>query len=126
MHELSMAQNLLRIVEDKAKENNLKVVTKIVVIVGEASGIEEDFLRHSLEDHLMPGTVADKAKLEITKEPLQARCVTCGIEINFQENCCSQCPNCGDINLEFVQGNSVYIRSIEGEEGDRLFPDSEN
>jgi len=115
MHELSMAQDLLRIVEAKAKENDLKVVTKIVVIVGEASGIEEDFLRHSLMDHLLPGTIAEKAKLEITKEPLRARCQTCGIEIDCQGLSYLNCSECGNSNLEITQGKDVYLKTIEGE-----------
>jgi len=115
MHELSIAQDLFRIVEDKAKENNLKAVTKIVVVIGEASGIEEDFLRHSLTEHLMPGTAAEKAELEITIEALQARCVACGIEIDFQQSSSLRCPNCGGTNLEVSRGKSVYLQSIEGE-----------
>ena len=115
MHELSMAQDLLRIVEAKAKENDLKIVTKIVVVVGEASGIEEDFLRHSLMDHLLPGTIAEKAKLEITKEPLRARCQTCGIEIDCQDFSSLRCPGCGGNSLEIIRGKDVYIKTIEGE-----------
>jgi hydrogenase nickel incorporation protein HypA/HybF len=115
MHELGIAEDLFRIVEVKAKENNLKAVTKIVVVVGEASGIEQDFLRHSLVDHVMPGTIAEKAELEITKEPLQARCLACKIEIDSQQGFSLRCPNCGDNNLEITQGKDVYLQSIEGE-----------
>ncbi|MFQ5867252.1 MAG: hydrogenase maturation nickel metallochaperone HypA [bacterium] len=115
MHELGIAQDLFHIVKDKAKENNLKAVTKIVVVVGEVSGIEEDFLRHSLMDHLMPGTIVEKAELEITREPLQARCLSCRKEINPQQSFSLRCPNCGNDNLEVTQGKSVYLQSIEGE-----------
>ena len=115
MHELSVAQDLLRIVEAKAKENDIKIVTKIVVVVGEASGIEEDFLRHNLLDHIMPATIAEKAELEITREPLQARCLTCGIELNFQQSYSLRCSNCGDSNLEVTKGKSIYLQTIEGE-----------
>jgi len=115
MHELGVAQDLFRIVEDKAKENNLKAVTRIVIVVGEASGIEEVFLKHSLEEHLMPGTVAEKAELEITREPLHARCLTCGKEIDFCKNYSLRCPNCGDNNLELTKGKAVYLQTIEGE-----------
>lgn len=115
MHELGIAQDLFCIVEEKAKENNLKAITKIVVVIGEASGIVEDFLRHSLMDHIMPGTIAEKAELEITKEPVQARCLACGKEINVQQGFSLECPNCGDNNLEITQGKNVYLQSIEGE-----------
>ncbi len=115
MHELGVAQDLFRLVEDKAKENNLREVTRIVVIVGEAAGIEEDFLRHSLRDHVMPGTIAEKAELEITKEPLRAKCWACGKEINVQQSSTLECPACGDNNLEITRGKNVYLQSIEGE-----------
>ena len=115
MHELGIAQDLFRIVEDKAKDNNLKAVTKILVVVGEASGIEEDFLRHNLMDHLMPGSIAQKAELEITKEPLQVKCVVCRIKIDSRQSSSLECPNCGGNNLEITQGKNVYIQSIEGE-----------
>jgi len=115
MHELGIAQDLFCTVEDKAKENNLKSVTKIVVVVGEASGIDEDFLRHTLIDHLMPGTIAENAELEITRESLQARCMACGIEMDFQQSSRLRCPNCGNNSLEVTQGKSVYLKSIEGE-----------
>jgi len=115
MHELGVAQDLFRIVEHKAKENNLKVVTKIVVVIGEASGIEEDFLRHSLEDHIMPDSIAQKAELEITKELLRARCQTCGIEIDSQDFSSLGCPGCGGNNLKITQGKDVYLQTIEGE-----------
>lgn len=115
MHELGIAEDLFHIVKDKAKENNLKAVTKIVVVVGEASGIEEDFLRHSLTDHLLPGTIAEKAELEITKEPLQVKCAACGIKIDSQQSSSLECPNCGDNNLEITQGKNVYLQTIEGE-----------
>jgi len=115
MHELGIAQDLFHIVKDKAKENNLKAVTKIVVVVGEASGIEEDFLRHSLMDHLLPGTIAEKAELEITTEPVQVKCVACGIEIDSRQSSSLECPNCGDNNLEITQGKNVYLQTIEGE-----------
>ena len=115
MHELGIAQDLFRIVEDKAKKNNLKMVTKIVIIVGEASGVEEDFLRHSLTDHVTPGTIAEKAELEISTELLRARCVSCGKEIDIQQSSSSECPDCGDNNLEIIQGKNVYLQTIEGE-----------
>jgi len=115
MHELSLAQELFRIVEARAKENNIKSVTRIVVVVGEASGIDGDFLRHTIIDHLVPGTVAKKAKLEIVKEPLELKCMACGTQVGLPQSFPSRCPDCGGNDLEISQGRSVYLQSIEGE-----------
>jgi Zn finger protein HypA/HybF involved in hydrogenase expression len=56
MHELGIAKDLLDIVLIKAKKNHLKKITKISLMLGEASSIEKDFLKHSLVDHLLSGT----------------------------------------------------------------------
>jgi len=66
-------------------------------------------------DHIMPATIAEKAELEITREPLQARCLTCGIGIDFRNDYSLRCPNCGDNNLEVTRGKSIYVQAIEGE-----------
>jgi len=115
MHELGVAHDLFHIVEDKAKDSSLKAVTKIVVVVGEASGIEEDFLKHSLTDYFVPGTIAEKAEVQIVREKFEARCPACGREIDFWQAVSLSCTNCGNKNVEVTKGKTVYLQTIEGE-----------
>ena len=115
MHELGIAQDFWRIIKQQAEENKLKVVTKIVFAVGEASGIEIEFLRHSLEDHTLVGTIAQKAQLDFVAIGLKAKCNICHKEINKDEVKDLCCPHCGSANIEIISGKEIYVQSIEGE-----------
>lgn len=115
MHELGLAQDLFRIVAEKAQENKLKKVTKLRIKVGVASGIEADFLRHSLLEHTLPETMAEGAELEFVEELLLAQCPDCQKEIKAQAQLTLSCPDCGSRDIEITQGKDVYLESIEGD-----------
>ena len=114
MHELGIAKDLFEIALLTSKKNRLKIITKITVKIGEASGIEEDFLRHSFVDHLIPGTIAENCRLEISKEKVKARCKNCSSFFSPEEVVFA-CRSCRSKDIEIISGKDVYITSIEGE-----------
>lgn len=114
MHELGIAKDLFDIVLQKAKENNLKKVTKISIKLGEAAGIETDFLRHSFEDHIIPQSIAAGCELEITVEKVKARCEKCSTEFS-PKDMVFHCPSCNDADIEIISGKDVYVAFIESE-----------
>lgn len=77
MHELGIAKDLFEIILKTAKDNSLKKITKVKIRIGAASGIESDFLKHSFEEHLFKGTIAEGAKIEIIIEPVILECREC-------------------------------------------------
>ena len=115
MHELGIAKDLFKIVKEKARVNNLKRVTKIRIKVGVASGIEKDFLKHSFIDHIFPKTLAEEAKLEFIREPVEARCKNCGQKLDTQDKFTVSCPACGSVNIEIIRGKDIYLENIEGD-----------
>lgn len=115
MHELGIAQDFWAVIEQHAKSNNLKRVTKITIVLGEASGIEADFLRHSMVDHVLPGTIAEGAELEIVTRKLSALCTGCGAGIGTEAMKGLCCPSCGSPALDVKSGKETYVESIEGE-----------
>ena len=115
MHELGIARDLFKIIKEKARENNLKRVTKIRIKLGIAAGIEEDFLTHSFVDHILPGTIAAGAVLELIKEDIEAKCKNCGKEIGTQDEFAMKCPACNSPNIEIMKGKNVYLEKIEGD-----------
>jgi len=115
MHELGIAQDLFKIIEEKSNANNLRKVNKVRIKVGVASGIEKDFLRHSLVDHIFPKTIAEGAELELIEEPLKTMCKECSKDLDTQEEFSMKCPFCGSFDIEITQGKDVYLESIEGE-----------
>jgi hydrogenase nickel incorporation protein HypA/HybF len=114
MHELGIAKDLFEIALLTAKKNKLKKITKITVRIGEAAGIEEDFLRHSFVDHRIPGTIAENCRLEISKEKVKARCRKCSAFFS-PEKMVFDCQSCHSKDIEIISGKDVYITSIEGE-----------
>jgi hydrogenase nickel incorporation protein HypA/HybF len=114
MHELGIAQDFWKIIKQHAEANGLKAVTKIVIVLGEASGIEEDFLRHSLKDHALPGTIAEKAEIAFVRKTLSACCRDCGRVITKDSMLSLCCPQCGGRNIDIVSGKEAHVESIEG------------
>jgi len=117
MHELGIAQDLWAVVKQEAQKNKLRTLKKITVIVGEASGIEADFLRHSLVDHILPqaGEFAAGAEVELLAEKLTARCANCSAEITKDNLITFHCPACGSMKIDIIAGKETYVKSIEGE-----------
>ena len=115
MHELGIASDLFAVVKEKARQSGLKRITSISIKIGEAAGIDPDFLRHSFVDHLLPGTIAAGARLKLSGEPLAAVCRDCGKEIELGETPVLSCPACGGFQVEITRGKDVYVESIEGD-----------
>ncbi|MBN1384434.1 MAG: hydrogenase maturation nickel metallochaperone HypA [Elusimicrobia bacterium] len=114
MHELGIARDLFDIVLQKSKENNLKKVTKISIKLGEAAGIETDFLKHSFIDHIIPGSIAAGCEFEIIVERVKVKCKKCSKEFSSKDMKMN-CPSCDGTDIEIISGNNIYVASIEGE-----------
>ncbi len=115
MHELGAAVDLFKVVEKEARKNGLKKVSKVRVKLGEASGIKDDFLRHSFVDHIFPGSMAEGAELEIIEEKVNIVCKDCGARIDISKDDPSKCLACGGSSLEVTGGKDFCVDSIEGE-----------
>jgi len=115
MHELGLARDLFEIICRKASEDNLKKVRKIVLRLGEASGIDEAYLRHSFIDHIFPGTMAEGAEMVFIHEPLKATCRKCNKEVQKSEDFSLSCPFCGSYDVVITHGKDVLIETVEGD-----------
>lgn len=114
MHELGIARDLWKAVEEKARNSNFKKITKVTIKLGEASGIDEDLLRHSLLDHIFPKTIAKNSKLDLIKEDVKSKCSKCGRELTKENMSDIKCPHCGSLDIEVLAGKDVYVENIEG------------
>jgi len=116
MHELRLAQDLFKRILQEAQGKNLKRIKRIVFSLGEASGIEKDFLSHSLVDHLFPGTIAEDAEIAYLDEPVELLCSHCNKILPGDGTFTLCCPHCGSYKLEITKGKDVRIEKILGEE----------
>jgi hydrogenase nickel incorporation protein HypA/HybF len=113
MHELSIAQSIVEIVEEEAFKNNVHVVAEVEVEVGTLSGIEPDALEFAWEVASYAG-VAKGSKLTIRKVQACGRCSECNHEFNV-ENFYEACPECKNPWFDVIQGREMKIIAIVAE-----------
>lgn len=113
MHELSITQNMLDIVLEKAREEKATEVKKISLVIGEMTGYVEDCVRFHF-DFLSKGSIAEGAELLFKNIPARARCRNCSQTFEIDETAWL-CPHCRGESLEIIAGRELFIESIEVE-----------
>jgi hydrogenase nickel incorporation protein HypA/HybF len=116
MHELSVAQGLLEIIEQEARPYPGARVTRVLVRIGKLSAVVPDALRFAFEA-ITRGGIAEGALLEIEEVPLRIRCRQCAEEFAVDDPF-MLCPRCEGIDVEMVSGRELEIQSMEIEDGD--------
>jgi len=111
MHELSVIQSMMGIIERYA---NGREVEKVVVRVGKMSCIDAHFLKDSF-DVFKEGTICENATIEILETDIKVKCFDCGKESKI-EGKKFLCHFCGSYKVKVIGGNDVYIEYIEVKE----------
>lgn len=113
MHELSLMQNLFKLIDTYSREYRLKKVSRVVVRVGELVCVVPEALQFAF-DASSPDTVAAGADLIIEHVPARSRCTVC--ELEFASGLTIHiCPECGQ-PAGFIEGRELYLQSLEGEQ----------
>ncbi len=113
MHEVSLCQSTLEIIEQQAKQHNVHKVTGIWLEIGALSCIEESAFRFSFEVACR-GTVAEGSQLHIVHCPALAWCWDCGESVEVEAHD-AVCPKCQGLNLKVEGGDSLKIKELEVE-----------
>ncbi|WP_456400110.1 hydrogenase maturation nickel metallochaperone HypA [Persephonella sp.] len=113
MHEFSVVQSLLHLIEENVYKNNGKYVTKVVLKIGKLSGIEPDLLRTAF-DTFKEKTVCEKAELIIIHQDVIAVCEECGSKFQVKDFH-FVCKKCGSLNIDVVDGKDMLLMQIEME-----------
>ncbi len=106
MHELSITQNIVSIVAEKAENSNVRQVT---LEIGKFSAVLPDAIRFCF-DIVTKGTVAEGAELEILEIPGIGKCHTCDkqFELTHMYMPCS----CGSTDIERLSGSELNIKHM--------------
>ena len=112
MHEIGIAQGIMKIIEKEAAKHEVSRVTKVHVRVGELANVVPDALSFAF-DSVILGTVAEGAKLELDIVPAKGRCDACGIEFDM-DKINVFCPQCDGIG-EIVSGKELEITELEAD-----------
>ena len=113
MHEYSIVQSLLDIIEENAKKYGAAHVEKVVVKIGVMSGVEPHLLKIAF-DTFKEKTICETAELEMIIQPIVAKCNECGKRSEFEkETIFYECPTCGSVDLEILDGEDMLLLSLE-------------
>ena len=112
MHEATLAENILNIALDAAKQNHAAKIFKVGLTLGEMTGVEVEALNLSFYV-LKKNTLADGAELLIKRVPISATCNKCGKNFRL-ERYNFFCPECDGI-LILQSGRELLIDFVDCE-----------
>lgn len=110
MHEMSLADSVLQIIEESARTQHFRKVRTVVLEIGQLSAVEPDAMRFCF-DAVMRGTLAEGAELQIIATPGAGRCLACGAAVAMREQY-GLCPCCGSPRLEITAGNHMRVKDL--------------
>ncbi len=112
MHEMSLVQSILEIIDEYAKKENFNKVENIRLSFGKASTVVPAALEFAFEV-LSEDTVAEGARLEFDIKPVVIYCLSCEkeFEMDSYEAVCPVCKGC-EIMLT---GGTEELKLIEME-----------
>ncbi len=112
MHEVSIAQSLLKIAVENCEKEGYKGIEEIKVKIGRASGIMPEALSFAF-DAVKIGTIAAKASLTIDEIPVTGFCESCKSSFTVEEAYIISCPQCGDISIRVETGHELHIYEMD-------------
>ena len=111
MHELSVVQSILEIVQQHLPDGNAKSVKAIRVKVGEMSGVAPESLEFCFAS-LAQNTPLRNATLQIDLVPYSLHCAQCATTFTSNDGTMI-CPICGGHEAEVLSGDELRVSEIE-------------
>jgi len=110
MHEMSLAESTLEIVEGTARRNGASKVTEVRLEIGALSHVEPEALRFCF-DAVTRRSLAEGAALVIDVVPGAAWCMPCSETVPVQQ-VGDPCPRCGGYQLAVTAGDGMRVKDI--------------
>lgn len=107
MHELSLAINVLQIVETAAAQDRFTRVRNLHLSVPVLAGVEIEALRFAL-DSLAPHTVLDGADIVIDEPASRGHCLDCDEDIDLYSHE-DPCPRCGGNRWQSASDRGIRV-----------------
>jgi hydrogenase nickel incorporation protein HypA/HybF len=111
MHELSLAEEIIRLITESVAPADPATVCEVRVAVGRMAGVVTDSLRFCFET-LIRCTPFPRAELVIIDIPLKVVCRACQQTIQSERDD-FMCPRCKVNDTEVVSGLDLQLQSIK-------------
>jgi len=113
MHEMSIAQSLVDILQEEMTNNNARVLKSVKLHIGKLSAIVPEALSFCFEI-IVSGTNMEGADLVMEMIPLKGICLDCDQEFEI-EGYAFSCPHCDSPNIRTISGQDLSIIEMEVE-----------
>ncbi len=113
MHEVSLVENIVALIEDERRKQDFIRVRIIRLQLGTLGHAEPEALRFCF-DAVTRGTIAEGARLEIEMVAGQGWCSLCRCTIEL-DDWFAACPSCGSAGLRVTGGGELRLAELEVE-----------
>jgi len=113
MHEMSLAEGVLQLIEDAASAQSFTRVTAVFLEIGQLSAVEPEALSFCF-DAVTRGSIAEGARLEILDVPGCGWCLPCGQTV-LMTQLHDACPRCGGYQVQVTGGTEMRVMELEVE-----------
>jgi len=111
MHEMSLAEGVLQLIEEAARKDHFDKVSTVWLEIGQLSGVEPEAMTFCF-DAVTRGSVAQGARLEIIALPGTGWCMACAKTVPMTE-VFGECPQCGGYQLQVTGGTEMRVKELE-------------
>lgn len=111
MHEMSLCEGVLQILEQQALARHFSHVRLVRLAIGALACVEPEAMMFSF-DAVTRGTLAEGARLEIIHLPAKAWCPTCTQTVLVEKRF-ETCPECGNDLLQLKDGDELTVKELE-------------
>lgn len=113
MHEMSLCEGVLQILEDQARAQNYNKVKTVWLEIGALAGVETSAMLFSY-DVVTKGSLAEGSELKIIPLPATAWCMQCAENVEIEQRY-DPCPRCNSYQLQTTGGDEMRIKELEVE-----------
>jgi hydrogenase nickel incorporation protein HypA/HybF len=108
VHELAIAESIVRIAAEHAGDRRVR---KVELKVGHLRQVVPAALAFGFE-LVAHGTLVEGAELEIEEVPARVRCERCGAE-GKNDGFPLCCPCCGSVDVSVTAGDELHVEALE-------------
>lgn len=111
MHEMSLAEGMVQLLEDHASKQGFTRVKKIWLEIGKLSNVELESLLFCF-DAVAKNTIAEEAEIVVERPDGQGWCMDCSQTV-ITESLYDACPICKGYKIQVTGGQDMRIKELE-------------
>ncbi|WP_226569016.1 hydrogenase maturation nickel metallochaperone HypA [Mangrovibacter yixingensis] len=112
MHEITLCQRAIELMEQQARQNNAQRITAVWLKIGAFSCVETSALTFCFE-LVCRGTLAEGCALHIEEQQAECWCPDCQQYVTLLTQRVRRCPQCQSDKLQIVADDGMQIMRLE-------------